>query len=199
MNNRENELASIYQKLNEQEQELNKLRQAIAGLSGRSNGSPVSVSASNATTDRRGMLKTVAGLAVRVATVGLLRPNSSEAARNSGRQAGARASSAINKRTGAPAATGSDWVLGTDNDADMPTGLANSTFDLIDTQLLIRNYGTTDFVQPAATNIAVVGYCDDEGSTTSQPGLVGLWGETRSIFGATATGVYGRGSSRGGH
>src|ERR1051325_3875434 len=71
----DNDLASI-------REELNELRQIVAGLrsNGHHNGNGTSLLEANAATDRRGMLKTVAGLAVGVATVGLLRPANAKAA-----------------------------------------------------------------------------------------------------------------------
>jgi len=182
----ENELAVI-------RQELNELRQAFTAMRGNGNGhaktngtSFVETAESNAMTDRRGMLKKMAGLAVGVATVGLLRPTSSNAAGRTTNPGTRR----LNK-LGAPSVTGDPWLVGTDEDADVFTGLFNTTTAQIDTQLRVRNYGLTDFVPPAGTNIGVVGYCDDEFSTLAAFGQVGLWGEARSVMGGKGFGVIG--------
>jgi hypothetical protein len=185
INTSENELAAI-------RQELNELRQTVAGMrsNGHSNGNGASfleAAESSALTDRRGMLKKVAGLQVGVATVGLLRPSGSKAATGRGGFS----------KTGVPSATGGNFILGMDNNAGAFTGLFNTTTALLDTQLRIRNYGLTDFVPPGGTNIAVVGYCDDESSTASGD-MVGHWGECRSVLGGRATGVAGFGNSIGG-
>src|SRR5436309_5293108 len=124
MKTTENELAVI-------RQELNELRQALAGMRGNGNGA--SLLEANAATDRRGMLKKMAGLAVGVATVGLLRPNSSQAAsRISGVRTGRMS------KNGAPDSNGDPWLVGTDgNFATLFTGLFNETTDQIDTQLRV--------------------------------------------------------------
>src|SRR5438552_2899118 len=138
-NNSENELMVIHQKLNEQSQELNELRRSLAALHGNGNGHHqpngsgfLDAAESSSLTDRRGMLKKVAGLAVGVATVGLLQPGRAEA---TDRKPGF-------SKTGAPSTTGGNWILGQDNNADAFTGLQNTNAALVSTQLNIRNFSS---------------------------------------------------------
>ena len=164
INNSENELIAIHQKLNEQSQQLNELRRALASMRSNGNGHPlIEAVESTALTDRRGMLKKVAGLAAGVATVGLLRPNESAAAKVI--------------RTHAPSLNGDPWVVGVPNDAQNPTGLENSTTTLASTQLNIRNFSSADFSQPSGTNIAIVGYTNPTGGPANTNHMIGLWGE----------------------
>jgi hypothetical protein len=169
--NSDNELAAI-------RQELDQLRQTVAAMRGNQNGNG-SLLEPNAITDRRGMLKTVAGLAVGMATVGLLRPSSSSGA--------SKFVAKGPENTGDPFITGAANFVSAATDVTYITG--NSTTTLIDTLFLAQNYGSTSFTSPGG-NLALVGYINNAG--TGQTGdLFGVYGESRAPAGGFTYGVYG--------
>jgi len=164
----DNDLASIRQELNELRAEMTALRK-----NGNHNG--LDVLTDPALTDRRGMMKKMAGLAVGVAAVGLLRPSSSKAARPTSHRA--------------PHTTGDNFVLGDTNDADAQSNLINSTTDLIPVNFVAANYGDVFFVQPDKTSMAVVGYASTDGASAGTTNdLFGVYGQ--AIGGNSATGGF---------
>jgi hypothetical protein len=107
-------------------------------------------------TDRRGMLKKVAGLAVGVAAAGLLRPSSSAAARG---------------EPDNPEATDGNMIIGRRN---FPTNVADAT-RLVNPDpnaflpylWATENYGLTDFSVPANSFITSVAYTNNANSQTT--------------------------------
>ena len=157
-------------------QELDLLKAKVAALANNRELDPVLEN--SPVTDRRGMMKKMAGLAAGLAAAGLLRPNSSKAG----------------SRT--PNATGGNMILGTTNDADAPTKLKNSTTALIGSSFTTENYGNVNFAQPANTNIGMVGYVNTAGAAgTTSNDLIGIYGQ--ALGGGSATGIFGTGTDVG--
>src|ERR1043166_4649014 len=173
--NSEKDLSAIRQQLSEQSTELNELRRELKSMRTNGNGnhqpngsSFLDAAQSNNLTDRRSMLKKVAGIAAGVATVGLLRPSNSTAAINRPKTIGARS------------ATGDPGVLGQTNTTDDTTELHNASLSLSDLQVEVQNYGNVAFAQPGGTNIAIVGYANTAGAPAGNTNtIIGVWGEGR--------------------
>lgn len=169
----DNDLASIRQELNELRAEMAALRK-----NGHGNHNGLDVLADPTLTDRRGMMKKMAGLAVGVAAVGLLRPSSSKARTPTKSKTGSRT----------PHTTGDFLVLGDTNDADVQTNLINSTTDLIPASFVAGNYGDVFFVNPTDASIGIVGYTSSDGATA---------GDTNDLFGVYGQAVGGNSSTGG--
>lgn len=169
----ENDLTLIRQLIREE------LRNELQAIQSMARGTPLlSAAESSGVTDRRNMLKTVAGLAVGVATVGLLRPSSSKAAPKMGVKG--------------PEATGGNMIIGQLNlataTADATRLSGTSTVDLMDVVWSAENRGNTAFSPLANHYYASVGYIDNNGTSQGLGNCIGVWGESHTQA-ATAVGV----------
>jgi hypothetical protein len=181
-NTPESELASI-------RQELNELRQTVGAMRGNGhyngNGTSFLESAeSTALTDRRGMMKKMAGLAVGVAAVGLLKPMTAKAA----------------SRKYYPDVTGGNMIIGGTNAPTNPpdsTLLENPGSVLWPLLFFADNFNNTSFVVPANSFISVAGHVNDAGTTPANGNLYGVYGEAVTGGTGTATGVFGTGTTHG--
>lgn len=147
--------------------------------------------------DRRGMMKKMAGLAVGVAAVGLLRP--------SGISAGGRGNPALDGKGLVPAADGNPLVLGMSNFATSYTFLNqgspatafivqnSSTTVLNAAPLMGRNFASNIPLLPTET-AAVLGATDARGSTTPNASIAGVYGSAVTAGSGTASGVIGSGT-----
>ena len=157
MDTSENELALIRQLIREELRNELHAAQCVNHGNG-SDGRSLSHSLeSSALTDRRGMLKKVAGIAVGVATVGLLRPSDNGAAQ------------LRSKTESSPTATGDPLLLGQFNAASGTdqTTIANATTDLSSVVFEAGNYGSVPFPTPANSRIALAAYTDITGATNT--------------------------------
>ena len=188
INTSENDLAAI-------RQELNELRQAVGAMRSNGNGhdkgngtSFLEVAESTALTDRRGMMKKVAGLAVGVAAAGLLLPSRS----------GATVPAPQKRLKGQPGTTGNPLLLG-ENNASTGTDetiLNNETAGLDPVLFLTQNYGTSPFSPPSGTSIALAAYTDDTGATSEGDPIYAVYAQANSVNGV-GIGVFGTGSDTG--
>src|ERR1043166_3804086 len=197
-----NELTLIHHKLNEQSQklaeqsqELNELRRTVAGLRGKEIGSGncrsnvkdssiLEAAKSSTPTDRRAMLKKVAGLAVGVATVGLLRPSSSVA----------------NGRPDSPGATGGNMIIGQGNqptNLNDVTSLFNPCCNLFTTVWEVANFGTNAFVMPSNSYAAMVAYTNNQDAMPTSGTFYGLYAQANTPAGGTSVGILGIGDNYG--
>ena len=207
-NTPESELASI-------RQELNELRQTVAALHSNGNGhyngngtSVLEAAESTALTDRRGMMKKMAGLAVGVAAVGLLRPSVSKAGNYN-------SNSPLSNGRGVPDVDGQPVLLGSINSATAGTivnqangagingGLMaqNASATVLNTgglgaPLVGRNFASTIATIPTGAT-GVFGGANPNGSTTPNVDVFGVYGSAQSAGSGIATGVFGTGDDVG--
>src|ERR1043166_8527880 len=175
-------------RLEEQSRELEELRQAVVKFHGDGNKITRSVrpADSDLLTNRRGMLKTVAGLAAGIATAGMLWPNDSKGtpARKSFR----------------PSATGGNMIIGQPNsptnDGDV-TSITNPGTVLFDNLFAVTNDGTTPFIQPANRKIALVAYSNNFGGTPTAGNQYALYAQANAPAGGTAIGIHTEGDDIG--
>ena len=166
----EAELAAIREQLAElrnSRRKLDRLEAEIAML--RNNSKTNDSNELSSVTDRRGMLKKVAGLAAGIAMAGVLQPAQSRGAQRN--------------KLNSPDATGASMLVGDPNTATMPgdvTSLNNATSDLFPLLWQTENYGTTPFTPPASSAIASAAYIDDTGSPTINRNLYALYAEANS-------------------
>jgi hypothetical protein len=175
-NTPESELASI-------RQELNELRQTIGAMRGNGhyNGNGTSVleaAESTALTDRRSMMKKMAGLAVGVAAVGLLKPTGAKAA----------------QKYASPNITGGNMIIGAFNfptAAGDRTVIENPGTVLFPVLFVGDNFNATNLVLPANSYTGLCGHVDNFGGTPTTGTFYGLYGHSNPAAGGSAIGVYG--------
>jgi hypothetical protein len=170
-------------------EELNTLRAKVAALEkhGRFDSNGLKPVAGPAVTDRRGMMKKMAGLAAGVAAAGLLRPRSSR---------------------GKPALDGNfdgdPMIIGGLNAATFNTDLiegSDSSFRVLSAGLSdapsIIGRNTNVIVSNPAESVAIFGVTETTGSTTPNANIVGVYGSAISSGTGTHTGVRGTGDDYG--
>ena len=110
-------------------------------------------------TDRRGMMKKIAGLAVGVVTAGLLRPGK-----------------ALASVPSTPDDTGSAILMGQFNQpsTSVATVLGNVSTTLASVVFVGANTATSGFTPPNNTNIGVAGLASGDSSTTPSNLMIGL-------------------------
>jgi hypothetical protein len=137
-----------------------------------------------ALTDRRGMMKKMAGLAVGVAAVGLLKPMTAKAS----------------SQKYYPDVTGGNMIIGESNHPTNPadqTLLDNPGAVLFPLLWGVENYGSTGFIPPAGSLIASVSYISNAGATPTSGTFYGLYAQASTPAGGTAIGVFGTGDDIG--
>jgi hypothetical protein len=125
-------------------------------------------------TDRRGMMKKIAGLAVGVATAGLLRPGK------------------------ALASTGNAILMGQFNQptTSVATVLGNVGTTLASVVFVGANTATAGFTPESTENIGIVGLASGDSSTTPSNFMIGLYGLALNTVGP-GYGVQGEGPTAG--
>src|ERR1017187_8529975 len=158
----------------ESSSELELLRQKVAALEARmAQLSPrlePTASGSNfaSPTDRRGMMKKIAGLAVGVVTAGLLRPG--------------RTLASVQP---VPDTTGSAILMGQFNQptTSVATALGNVGTTLASVVFVVANTATTGFTPPDSTSIGVAGHASNDSATNGGNDVIGVYG--RALAGDT--------------
>jgi len=133
-------------------------------------------------TDRRGMMKKIAGLAVGVVTAGLLRPG--------------RTLASVQP---VPDTTGSAILMGQFNQptTSVATALGNVGTTLASVVFVGANTATTGFTPPDSTSIGVAGHASNDSATNGGNDVIGVYG--RALAGDTTSGigVHGEGTKTG--
>jgi hypothetical protein len=135
----------------------------------------------SAPTDRRGMMKKIAGLAVGVVTAGLLRPG--------------RTLASVQP---VPDTTGSAILMGAFNQpsTSVATVLGNVGTTLASVVFVGANTATSGFTPESFQNIGIVGLASADSSTTPINDMIGLYGLALNTEGP-GYGVYGVGPTTG--
>ena len=187
--------------LSEIRRELTELRAEMAALrnNGHSRNGPLETLSESSITDRRGMLKKVAGLAVGVATVGLLHPVTSK---------GSNGSSLTQGKGQIPNANGDPLLVGQINTASADTflnqsgatsfAIQNTSVTVLDTDppLIGRNWAANLPVAPTGA-IGTFGATSAVGSTTPNTDVYGVVGFAETTGTGASVGVFGIGDDIG--
>ena len=187
INTTENELALM-------RQELNELREAFTAFRNGNTRIPAAAQ-SDPITDRRGMLKKVAGLAIGAASVGLLKPVSSRAAGG--------------QHEFSPDANGDALIMGQINQATSNTLVEQNTgsrFIVENLSPTVMNTGANLWGRNSTAaqafpqnsfGIGVLGSASPDGTTTTDADVVGVFGESHTSGNGSSTGVRGEGTQLG--